>query len=180
MDILAHGLWTGLVLTAVAARRPARPFATSLVLPTLVLAVLPDLLHLLPMLAWSLTEGPGWSTVWAYMVAVPGSEPASPAWIRLGTHHLHCIMHSVVMAAVFTALLMLWRRRFWWPLLGWYGHILIDVFTHSADFYPSPLWYPISMRGFDGLAWNEPRWLVANYLLLALCAGVLLWRRRRR
>ena len=38
------------------------------------------------------------------------------------------------------------------PLLGWWSHIVIDVFTQSADFYPSSVLYPITQRGFDGLA----------------------------
>lgn len=63
------------------------------------------------------------------------------------------------------------------PLLGWWSHIVIDVFTHSADFYPSPVFYPLTYWGFDGLAWNTPWFMVVNYLALAALA-VVAWRRR--
>jgi hypothetical protein len=49
--------------------------------------------------------------------------------------------------------------------------------THSADFYPVPVLYPLTMRGFDGLAWNTPWFMVLNYGAIAICAFVL-WRRR--
>jgi hypothetical protein len=47
-------------------------------------------------------------------------------------------------------------------------HIVIDVFTHSADFYPSPVLYPVTQRGFDGWAWNDPWQLALNYGLIAI------------
>ena len=34
-------------------------------------------------------------------------------------------------------------------LAGWWLHIVIDVFTHSAEFYPAPVLYPITREGFD-------------------------------
>jgi membrane-bound metal-dependent hydrolase YbcI (DUF457 family) len=79
------------------------------------------------------------------------------------------VLHSAVIAALVTALA--WRRRgaFWWPLAGWWSHIVIDVFSHSADFYPSPVLYPFTQRGFDGLAWNTPGFMAANYAALAAC-----------
>ena len=49
---------------------------------------------------------------------------------------------------------------------------MIDVFTHSADFYAVPVLYPFSERGFDGLAWNTPWFLALNYAALAV---TILW-----
>ena len=49
---------------------------------------------------------------------------------------------------------------------GWLSHILIDVFTHSADYSSSPVLYPNMQRGFDGLAWSTPWFLVPNYAVL--------------
>jgi hypothetical protein len=63
------------------------------------------------------------------------------------------------------------------PLPGWWSHIVIDVFTHPATFYPAPVLYPFTYRGFDGMAWNEPRFMVLNYLALVGCAA---WVVRRR
>lgn len=58
--------------------------------------------------------------------------------------------------------LLLWaaRRSLWIALAGWWSHIVIDVFTHSADYHPSPVPYPVRQRGVDSLAWNTP-WFTA-------------------
>ena len=45
---------------------------------------------------------------------------------------------------------------------------MIDVFTHSAEFYPAPVLYPFTQQGFDGVAWNTPWMLAANYTAIVL------------
>jgi hypothetical protein len=52
------------------------------------------------------------------------------------------------------------RRSLWIPLLGWWS-----------------VFYPITQRGFDGLAWNTPWFMVLNYVALS-AAGWLLWQSR--
>ena len=51
------------------------------------------------------------------------------------------------------------------------------MITHSADFYQAPVLYPITERGFDGLAWNTPWFLVLNYVALG---ATYLWLLRAR
>jgi len=87
------------------------------------------------------------------------------------------VMHSALVAGVVTAACWVWLRRFWLPLLGWWTHILIDVFTHSADFYPSPVLYPVTYWGFDGIAWNTPWFMVVNYLVMLAVATVMFRRK---
>ena len=70
------------------------------------------------------------------------------------------------------------QRSLWFPLLGWWSHIVIDVFTHSADYYAVPVLYPFTERGFDGIAWTTPWLMVANYLALAAVGAWLLTSRR--
>ena len=175
MDILAHGLWAAAGVGL--ARRHRRVTPPDAVL-AVTLAVLPDLLPLLPIAAWWLFGDGPLAALWSYAVAVPGGEPCMPPMVQLLSHHLHCIAHSALVAGVVTAALWAWKRTLWLPLLGWWSHIVIDVFTHSADFYPAPVLYPITQRGFDGLAWNTPWFLVANYLALALVGAW--WLRGRR
>ncbi len=176
MDILAHGLWAG---AAIALARPRFPLAARTAAWTVGLAVLPDVLHLLPLVAWwALGEGTG-AALRAFALAVPGAEPGLPPLVGLLSHHLHCIMHSAPVALAATALLWAARGSFWIPLAGWWSHIVIDVFTHSADYYPVPVLYPFTQRGFDGLAWNTPWFLALNYVALGACALWLVRRRRR-
>lgn len=172
MDILAHGLWAAAGIKAAArrgriARRPA--------LWAIALAVLPDFGHALPVAAWSLFAGaPG--LFLDYALASPGSGPPLPDSVLFWSHHLHCVLHSGLVAAVVTLVLALFTGRFWLPLAGWWSHIVIDVFAHSRNFYPSPVFYPLSDWGYDGLAWNTPAFMIANYLALAVVWTLLLRR----
>ena len=174
MDILAHALWAG---AGVALLHRRRPMTARIAAWTVGLAALPDIPHLLPMLGWSIFGDGSFSALQAYSTAVPGQEPPMPPWVDLLSHHLHCTFHSAVVAALVTALVWFRLRSLWIPLLGWWSHILIDVFTHSADYYPSPVLYPFTRVGFDGLAWNTPWFMGLNYLAL-VAVYLWLWRSR--
>ena len=153
MDIVAHTLWAAAGATVIHRRRP---LTRSTVLVTLVLAALR-----------------------AYAVAVPGQEPGLPPLVGLLSHHLHCVMHSAPISGLVTLALWAVRRTLWLPLLGWWSHIVIDVFTHSADYYPVPVLYPFTQRGFDGLAWITPWFMALNYTALAAVAIWLLMGKKR-
>lgn len=174
MDLLAHGIWAGIGV-AWGRRRCAIPRRTALA--TVALAVVPDLLQGLPLLALVLQGTLDASALLRYATASPGQEPALSPLVALWTHHLHCIGHSAVIAAAVTLLAWWWLRRLWLPLLGWWSHVVIDVFTHSAAFYPSPVFYPFTYWGFDGLAWNTPWFLALNY---AAIVAALVWLRVHR
>jgi hypothetical protein len=164
VDIVAHGVWTG--IGVVLARR-RRPISRRTAAATVALAVVPDLAQLAPLLVLAITSGQ-FDVLRAYATALPGGEPALPPLVAELAHHLHCVLHSAVVAGLVT-LLVLWRhRRLWFPLWGWWSHIVIDVFTHSADYYPVPVLYPFTQRGFDGLAWNTPWFVALNYSAMAL------------
>lgn len=176
VDIVAHGWWMGVGLAVLSRRTPLDRRTVAL---TLGLAVAPDLVHLLPLAAGGARSSAGLDTLRDYALARPGTEPpmtSATAWL---THHLHCLLHSAVVAALVTVLVRALARRWWLPLLGWWSHIAIDVFTHSADYYPSPVLYPLTYRGFDGIAWNQPLFQAVNYSALAGVTLWLLWRRHR-
>jgi hypothetical protein len=169
VDILAHALWAGAGVIVARRRWPIAPRTAT---TTVVLAALPDVAHLAPLLGWAIVGDGTLAKLWTYSVAMPGQEPVMPPMVEMVAHHLHCTLHSAIVAGVVT--LLLWRvlRRLWIPLLGWWSHIVIDIVTHSADFYPAPVLYPLTQRGFDGLAWNTPWFMVLNYTALA---GAGLW-----
>ena len=185
MDVLAHGLWAGTGLAVVYAwtqAPPGRVFGVGrrTLIHTLVLATVPDGVHMLPLLAWALAGGGTLAALFDYALALPGQEPAMPALVAMLAHHLHCIFHSAIVAGAVTLASWALTRRFWLPLWGWWSHIVIDVFSHSADYFASPVLYPITQQGFDGLAWNTPRFMALNYGALAGVWLILLWRAWRR
>ena len=175
MDILAHALWAGAGVALARRRWAITPRAA---LATGLLATLPDLIHLLPITGWWVLGSGSLEALWAYAIALPGQEPALPAMVEGWSHHLHCVGHSAIVAGAVTLLVWAVRRSAWIPLLGWWSHIVIDVFTHSADFYPAPVLYPITQRGFDGVAWNTPWFMVVNYAAIGLM-GLWLWLSRK-
>ncbi|MCW5636682.1 MAG: hypothetical protein KIT17_25360 [Rubrivivax sp.] len=175
MDIVAHTLWAGAGTAFLARRRPVRP---ATVAATMALAALPDLFQMLPVLAWWWLGSGSFEAVRAFAIALPGQEPLLPPLVKAWSHELHCAAHSAVVASVVTLLLWAWRRALWVPLLGWWSHIVIDVFTHSADYYASPVLYPFTERGFDGIAWITPWFMALNYAALA-ATGLWLFARRR-
>ncbi len=171
MDIVAHTLWAAAGATLIHRRRP---LSRQTVITTLVLAALPDVLHLLPIAGWWIFADGSFAALRGSAVAIPGQEPGLPPMVQLLSYHLHCVMHSAPIAGFVTLMAWVARRAFWIPLLGWWSHIVIDVFTHSADYYAVPVLYPFTERGFDGIAWITPWFMALNYLALA-AAGVSLW-----
>ena len=178
MDIVAHGWWVGVGMgvAALAGHAPPNRRTVGLVLG---LSVAPDLVHLLPVAIGELQATGSVGTLSDYALALPGAEPPMSATVEWFSHHLHCILHSAVVAAAVTLALRVVLGRWWLPLLGWWSHIVIDVFTHSADFYPSPVLYPLTYQGFDGIAWNRPDFQWLNYGALVAVTLWLLWRWRR-
>ena len=175
MDILAHTLWAGAGVALLSRRRSVAP---RVAVATMVLAALPDVFQMVPVLLWRMLGGGSFEAVRAFAMAIPGQEPVLPPLVLLVSHTSHCTVHSALVAGLVT--LLAWRFKPMWliPLLGWWSHIVIDVFTHSADYYPSPVFYPFTDWGFDGIAWNTPWFMVVNYLALG-AVGLLIWRSRR-
>ena len=176
MDIFAHALWVGV---GVSLARRRWNISTRALVATVLLATLPDIFHLLPIAGWWVLADGSFEAVRAYAIAVPGQLPVLPEMVQLWSHHLHCITHSAIVAGAVTLLVWTVRCAFWIPFLGWWSHIIIDVFTHSADYFPSPVLYPITERGFDGLAWNTPWFMVLNYGVLVV-TGLWFWSSRKR
>ncbi len=179
MDIAAHALWAGAGVLIARGQMPSLKITPLTVALTMVLAALPDVIHLLPLSGWWAFGSGTAADLYAYATASPGQEPPMPPWVRHFAHHLHCIMHSAITTAAGSLLLWLALRTLWIPLLGWWSHVVIDVFTHSAAFYPSPVLYPFTQQGFDGIAWNTPWFMLLNYSLLAAVWAHLTWTRWR-
>lgn len=142
--------------------------------------MLPDVLQMLPVLAWWWFGAGTFAEVRSFAIAMPGQEPHLPTVVNFVSHHLHCMAHSAVVAGLVTFVVWRVHRSLWIPLLGWWSHIVIDVFTHSADYYASPVLYPFTQRGFDGIAWNTPWFMALNYAALGALGVWLLFAAARR
>jgi len=165
MDIFAHILWAAAGAKGLNAKLHRRAFQVGW---TAFFGVAPDLFAFGIPIAISILSGnisrEGW-----YMHALP--------------QELYNYSHSLVIWAAVFLLVWLVRRKPWLPLLGWALHILIDMPSHSIDFYPTPFLFPLSEYRFPyGIPWSNHWYMIINYSALVLVWGgiaIAAWRKRR-
>ena len=170
MDILSHALWAGAAAEGLRRRMGG---ARSQVALAVAMGALPDIAQVLPVAAWGLATGDV-GVVASFALATPATEPSIPDSVEAVSHHLHCALHSVPVAAAIGVAAWRSRRALLIPLVGWWLHIALDIPTHSQDYYAVPFMYPISYWGFDGVPWTNPWILAANCLALSV-AYMWLW-----
>ncbi|MEY4731090.1 MAG: hypothetical protein RL681_36 [Candidatus Parcubacteria bacterium] len=191
MDIISHGLWGALLAKSVNIRlRRTKKNGEVRKLDPLLSAFwgfAPDLIAFTPVF---LLFGGGILSghiepeqfIRPREAEVIGAETNGIFWV---TREIYSVTHSaIVFFAVFFAV---WAFRkfvlkrsyaFIWEMTPWLLHIAMDVFTHSSDFYPTPLLWPFSAWHFNGMPWSHPVILVPNYI--ALAAGFYIVRRKRK
>ena len=101
------------------------------------------------------------------------SREELPYWV----YDLYDISHSMVTALVFIAIAYKINKDFAWPMLAWPMHIIVDFFTHSIEFFPTPILWPISDYRFDGVPWSNPYVLVINFVLIFV---IFIYRRKNK
>ena len=101
------------------------------------------------------------------------SREELPYWV----YDLYDISHSMVTALVFIAIAYKINKDFAWPMLAWPMHIIVDFFTHSIEFFPTPILWPISDYRFDGVPRSNPYVLVINFVLIFV---IFIYRRKNK
>ena len=87
-----------------------------------------------------------------------------PIWVI----ELYNISHSLITAFVFIAIVYFVKKDLSWPMLAWPVHIIIDLFTHSIEFFPTPIFWPLSNYRFDGIPWSNIYVFTTNIILIFL------------
>ena len=95
-----------------------------------------------------------------------------PEWV----YSLYDISHSLVIASIFIFIAYKINKEFAFPMLAWPAHIILDFFTHSIEFFPTPILWPISDFKFDGIPWSNPIIFFTNVLLIFL---LFIYRRKK-
>tara|TARA_Y100001960_G_C14671033_1_gene826001 strand:+ start:376 stop:843 length:468 start_codon:yes stop_codon:yes gene_type:complete len=87
-----------------------------------------------------------------------------PDWV----FSLYNFSHSLIIAFIFVLLIYKINKNFCFPMLAWPFHIILDFFTHSIDFFPTPIFWPISDYRFDGIPWSNPNIMILNVICIFL------------
>lgn len=163
MDIISHGLWGGIAL----GRANRKSFWTAF-----GFGIAPDLFSFGPVFASGLV-------LHGFEFFRGMGHPPDAAQIPASVYHLYNVTHSLVVFAVVFGLVWLLRGK---PLLeigAWGLHLVMDIFTHSDAFFPTPFLWPLSDAHFDGLPWVAPLIYVPNVLLLAVLYAWFFLKRRK-
>lgn len=163
MDVFSHGLWGGIIF----GRKNKRTF-----LITFLIGIAPDVLSFGPFFLMSLLG----------LTGRPHSSvgPPDPALIPSYINHLYNLTHSLVVFGLVYLILWAMLRKPFWLLLVWGFHVLLDIFTHSFEFFPTPFLWPISDFKLDGWMWGSPWIYLTNvFLLISLYLWFFIVRRRR-
>ncbi len=175
MDIFSHGLWAAALGKAVDKPLKLKWLVWWGIFPDIFSFAIPFI-----WIFWSLAIG-------NFNVSdLPNPESMEPAvanhlpWVFQLASFLYNISHSFVIFLIVFALVFIILKRPLWELTGWLLHILIDIPTHSYQFYPTPFLWPVSSIKFNGFSWATPWFLVVNYSAIFLVYLVLAIKRKKR
>ena len=166
MDIFSHGLYGGVAF----GRKSKKDYWTAF-----AFGLLPDLLSFGVLFAFMIGTAV-WTGVWP---DGPRGGPPELASIPGYVFSLYNLTHSFVTFAVVFGLVWFFRKAPLLTMCAWPLHILVDIFTHSDEFFPTPFLWPLSDYRFDGRSWGDPTIFIPNVLLLTLLYGYWWYRRRK-
>ncbi len=154
MDILSHGLYGGVLV----GRKSRKSFWTAT-----FFGVAPDLFSfgIFTASIWlGYASGPDWGDHHPDMTLIPEY-----------VHTLYNVTHSLVVFSVVFFAVWAIRRKPTWEMFAWGFHVVLDIFTHSFAFFPTPFLWPISDYKFDGAMWGQPMIFIPNVIVLAIFYG---------
>ncbi len=168
MDIFAHALWAGAGAQKLNESLEKRGKTKVSILWSAFWGIFPDLF------AFSI---PSVLTLYALLVGTttfqklsergPHLQPDNQAFDL--AHNLYQYSHSLIIFFVVFGVVWFIFKRPRLEMLGWLLHILIDIPSHSINFFPTPFLFPLSNYRFPyGIAWSNQIFMIVNYSLLLL------------
>jgi len=86
---------------------------------------------------------------------------------------LYDLSHSIIVFIAVFLIVWFLRGKPLWELLAWGIHIVVDIPTHSQDFFPTPFLWPISDYTFPGTSWGRPEIFFPNLGALAVVYALM-------
>ena len=82
---------------------------------------------------------------------------------------LYDITHSLIIALFFLSIVyFFFNKNIAFAMLAWPLHIFLDLPFHSIDYFPTPIFWPISDFEFNGIPWSN------KYIWFSNLAGIVL------
>ena len=155
MDTLSHGLWAVLLVKGA--------FNKGKLWLAFLFGILPDIIPFgIPFISMLFTG----------FRFGPPTETSIPSYVHL----LYGITHSLIILFLVFALIYIFKKKIYVWMLGWPLHILVDIPTHSKEFFPTPLFYPLSNITISGIRWSNPYIFFTNWILL-ITLGIIVFRK---
>lgn len=155
MDVISHALWAGIIFGR---KTKALFFRAGF------FGVLPDLLSVgifSTLVFLGIYEGVPWR-----------EDPVLAAQsVPLWVYDLYNVSHSMFVWLVTTVLASLFLKRIVWEMGAGILHIVLDIFTHTREVFPTPFLWPLFDVRIDGISWVSPIIMIPNIILLALVYG---------
>tara|TARA_B100000686_G_C16365288_1_gene749776 strand:- start:229 stop:693 length:465 start_codon:yes stop_codon:yes gene_type:complete len=85
-----------------------------------------------------------------------------PIWV----FSLYDFSHSLIVAIIFILIIFKINKDLCFAMLAWPFHIILDFFTHSIQYFPTPIFWPISNYRFDGIPWSNPYIIAINAICI--------------
>lgn len=147
MDILSHALWANLIFKE-------SPTAQRGVV--VVFTVMPDFISF------------SFATLKNFIIKTMHFRDPPYSVLPRRVFILYDITHSLVIWTGVFFILKLFGLD-WWALafMGWGLHILLDIFTHKSNYFPTPILWPFSKFHFSGINWSNKWFMLFNYIVLA-------------
>ncbi len=166
MDSLSHSLWAAVAAKAANKILKKRGRETR-VNPWWAgfWGAFPDVFAFTPLFFWVATRiMSGAFNVNDFVPGTSGNQAMFPVSQLTGI--LYDLSHSGIVFAGIFLLVWLIIRRPAWAMGGWFLHILMDIPTHPASFYPTPILWPLLDMRIGGISWATPWFLIIDYAAL--------------
>jgi len=168
MDFISHGLWAFVLI------RKARFW------PTVLFATFPDFIWvLLIVLDWLNYFPTKEMRVPESLVPIMGDTASISVYPQLA-YTLYDIPHSFIVCGLVFLAIYVWKKKGYLFMLGWPIHIVMDIPTHTKEFFPTRFLYPVSDLAIDGIPWIIPSFLFSNITALIVVYGFYFYQRGRK
>ncbi len=166
MDVFSHGLYGG-ALSKIVSEKTGRSMSFR---QSVWWGVFPDLFAFAIPMAWMFFQVLFGNVNFSELPR-PGNshllQTSSTAAEVFGwSSTLYNYSHSLIIFALVFLGVWMFRRKPPLEMLAWVTHIFMDIPTHTAQFYPTPIFWPVSDIKFSGISWGTPWFMVLNYTVI--------------